>query len=83
MSVLGRLRVDKKPGVGQQLREPVGRSGWKPPMHIRQGAERVDPVTPAGGAGVLSGAPRDNSLIGAQNWPAVYRCYCIMYKRIL
>jgi len=40
----GRLRVAQEPDVWQQLRQPVGRSGWKPPKHIRQVAEGADPV---------------------------------------
>jgi hypothetical protein len=30
--------------LGQQLRQPFGRRGWKPPKHIRQVAERIDTI---------------------------------------
>jgi hypothetical protein len=38
-----------EPDVGQQLRQPVGRSGWKPPMHIRQVTDGGDAVPLATG----------------------------------
>jgi hypothetical protein len=45
----GRVRVGQEPDVGQQLSQPVGRSGGEQPKNVGQVAERIKATSLATG----------------------------------